>query len=75
MAIKKEELGDAQESAVVEFHTIEELRDQFKTRLPLYTGMCAAYGWAPGKKVSAAEYLTAEAAFAGAPMDGKRGEG
>lgn len=50
---------------------LEELRERKKTPAPVYSGVCAAKNWGPGKEVTEAEYEAAVRAFSGAPMGRK----
>ena len=54
-----------------ELQWIEELREKHKTPASIYSGVCAAKDWRPGKEVTEAEYREAVAAFSGAPMGKK----
>ena len=54
-----------------ELQRIEELRVKLKTPASIYSGVCAAKDWRPGKEVTEAEYREAVAAFSGAPMGKK----
>ncbi len=50
---------------------IEDLRIKMKTPASIYSGVCAAKNWGPGKEVTEAEYEAAVLAFSGAPMGRK----
>lgn len=54
-----------------ELFTIEELRVKKKTSGPIYSGVCTAQSWRPGKIISEADYDAAVKSFSTAPMGKK----
>ena len=58
-------------NGTAELQRIEELRVKLKTPASIYSGVCSAKDWRPGKEVTEAEYREAVAAFSGAPMGKK----
>ena len=51
--------------------TIEELRVRKNTPAPVFSGVCAAYGWRPGKMVTEESYDEAVTTFSKAPIGRK----
>lgn len=70
MASKNQEPETAENEAM-QLLGIEELKDKRKTPSSIFSGMCAAYGWKPGKVVTEEEYDAAVAAFSGSPIGKK----
>jgi hypothetical protein len=51
--------------------SIEELKDKKKTPAPIFSGMCAALGWKPGKMATEEDYDAAVGKFSGSPIGKK----
>jgi|GEM_PF-413891 len=54
-----------------ELFEINELRRKNKIGNAIFSGVCAANGWRPGKQISEEEFAQAVAEFTGASMDGR----
>ena len=54
---------------------METLQARHKLPQPVYAGVCAANGWKPGRAMTEADFLRAEAEFTGAPMHARQGKG
>lgn len=63
--------GPAENKAGPELFRIEELKAKKKTSAPIYSGVCTAQNWGPGKVISEADYDAAVKAFSSAPMGKK----
>lgn len=55
--VKKEPETDTSE--IKEYYSVEELREELKTPLDVFSGVIAMQGWKKGKQLKKAEYLTA----------------
>ena len=63
--------GPAENTTRPELFRIEELRAKKRTSAPIYSGVCTAQNWGPGKVISEADYDAAVKAFSLAPMGKK----
>lgn len=63
--------GPAENKTRPELFRIEELRAKKRTSAPIYSGVCTAQNWGPGKVISEADYNAAVKAFSLAPMGKK----
>lgn len=70
MATKNQQPETA-EKTTTQFLSIEELRDKKKMSSSDFSGICAAYGWRPGKMVTEEEFDIAIKKFSNSPIGKK----
>lgn len=59
------------ENTTKKFYNIEELKGLKRTDSSIFSGVCAAYGWKPGKQVTEVEYNAAIEGFSKSPIGRK----
>jgi len=76
MAIKNQttdalpDLADREIIKTPELFEIDELRKKHRIRRAVFAGVCAAMGWAPGRRISEEAFLSSVRQFESAPMSG-----